>query len=74
MIKGKIHAQRYENRIENMPIGETGYMCLEEIIVTKTACFVSFDSEIFYQDEDDDFDLLYYVLVKRIGSGLTDQG
>ncbi len=73
MIQGKIRAQYCENRIENMPIGAIGFMFPEDIIVTKKACFISIYSEVFYQDEDDEFDLSDYVGIKRIGPGLTDQ-
>ena len=69
-IKGKIKAIKHRDCIENMEVGTSGFLEIEEVIVTQKAVFISIFAQVFNEDDDDD-DFIPLIPVTRIGSGLT---
>ncbi len=74
-IIGKVNATHYEYCLENMKIGDSGFINCDYIIVTKLAVFIDVLSPVFmdedYDEEELDDDFKSGILVKRIGTGLT---
>lgn len=66
-VLGKIKAIVAQARIENMGVGESGFIEIYEAVVTKKAIFIDIFSEV-YEDDDETLPLLP---VKRLGPGLT---
>ncbi|MBK5215695.1 MAG: UvrB/UvrC motif-containing protein [Candidatus Pacebacteria bacterium] len=62
----------YEYRVENMKVGDTGYLHIDDIIVTKKAVFIDLISMVeSYEDIKDLEEVSDYIPIKRIGKGLT---
>jgi hypothetical protein len=74
-IIGKVNAKQYEYCLENMKVGDSGFINCDYIIVTKLAVFIDVLSPVFmdedYDDDELDDDFKSGIPIKRIGAGLT---
>lgn len=66
-VKGIIKVIKYDDRIENMEVGASGFIEIHEAVVTRKAIFISIFAEVHDENEDG----IPLLPVKRIGPGLT---
>lgn len=74
-IIGRIFALPSQYRVENMKVGERGYIEAYNLIVTKEAVFIDRISEVLTEDEYMDSSEIYEgicLLIVRTGEGLTE--
>ncbi len=72
-VKGTVIGRNYENRIENLEIGQTAYIRIDNIILTKKGIFIDINSEVVYEAELDEEDKIEYYLITRIGPGFDSE-
>lgn len=76
-VIGKILGYPSSSRVENMKVGEMGFLYLSDLFVTRKNIFLDIFSEINFLEKNESIeeyldDFPESILVKRIGEGLTD--
>lgn len=76
-VKGKIIAFTPERTVQDMVVGESGYVVAEEIVVTRKALFLGIHLEVLSAEEKEETaeEQLFedFALIKRIGPGLSEE-
>ena len=73
MIKGKVHVTPPEFCVWNMVVGDTGYVHVNELIITEEAIFLYLYASIIHEDDEEyDINDNTFFPIKRLGIGLTE--
>lgn len=71
-VKGQINARPNDYRIDNMKVGDFGYIEHDEIIVFRSCIMIDLFAPVILDEDDDDIADQGLIIIRKVGNGFTE--